>query len=172
MLTRLIAPEQWLPWIEVLAGALVVLLGVQLLRQRLWFTRPHDHAHAHDGSHTHTHLPEHAGNGRSWLMLGIAGGMVPCPSALVLLLTAIGLGRAGLGLLLTAAFSVGLASVLTAVGLLFVHGRRWLDQRAGLISAPQLVAMRRLVPVASAILITMVGVGITLSALVRISMLR
>lgn len=171
VLTRFIAPEQWLPGIEVLAGALVVLLGTQLLRQRLRPSGPYEHAHDH-GPHTHTHLPEHAGSGRSWLMLGIAGGLVPCPSALVLLLTAIGLGRAGLGLLLTVAFSVGLASVLTMVGLVFVHGRRWLDQRAGLISAPQLVAVRRLVPIASAMVITVIGVGTTLSALVQISMLR
>lgn len=168
VLTRFITLEHSMLWVEVAAGTLVVLLGGQLLYQRLRPSFTHNHTHPHEhGPHTHTHLPAQKASRRSWLMLGIAGGLVPCPSALVLLLTAIGLGRAGLGLLLTAAFSVGLASVLTGVGLLFVHGQRWLHQRDGFVYAPQLNAVRRMMPVASAIFVTIIGVGITLSALAQ-----
>ncbi len=58
--------------------------------------------------------------------LGIAGGLVPSPSALVVLLGAIALGRTGFGILLVLAYGVGMAATLTAAGLLLVAARdRW-----------------------------------------------
>src|SRR3989475_8646830 len=101
----------------------------------------HGHAHSHDraeidptkphshGSREHSHLPP-GGDGspvtwKSLLALGISGGILPCPSALVVLLAAISLHRVGYGLLLVVAFSLGLAGALTSVGLAFVYaGRR------------------------------------------------
>lgn len=97
---------------------------------------------------------------RSLLALGISGGLLPCPSALIVMLSAIALGRVGFGLLLIVAFSVGLASVLTAIGLLLVYTGRLLDR------AP--AGGRRLVqlaPIASAFFITLAGVAITWQAL-------
>src|SRR4030095_8361433 len=87
-------------------------------------TQPHSH-----GGRVHSHLPPGADGGpvtwRSLLALGISGGILPCPSALVVLLAAISLHRVGYGLLLVGAFSAGLAGVLTAVGLAFVYGSRF-----------------------------------------------
>lgn len=76
--------------------------------------------HTHDG-HTHSHLPPDEISWKSLLALGISGGLLPCPSALVLMLSAISLGRVGYGLVLTTAFSFGLAATLTTVGLIFLY---------------------------------------------------
>lgn len=91
--------------------------------------RRHDHlagdehdafTHTHDG-HTHSHLPPESVTWKNLLALGISGGLVPCPSALVLMLSAISFGRIGYGLVLTLVFSFGLAATLTAVGLAFLY---------------------------------------------------
>src|SRR5262249_29488521 len=95
-------------------------------------THSHTHGHAHTHSHHHDQAPVHAYgvhhyrhpqpgetvSFRELLALGITGGIVPCPAALVVLLSAIALQRIGFGLLLIIAFSVGLATVLIAIGLL------------------------------------------------------
>ena len=80
----------------------------------------HEHTHTHDG-HTHSHLPPENVSWKSLLALGISGGLLPCPSALVLMLSAISLNRVGYGLVLTLVFSFGLAATLTAVGLIFLY---------------------------------------------------
>ena len=97
---------------------------------------------------------------RSLLALGVSGGLVPCPSALVVLLSAIALQRVAFGLLLIVAFSLGLAAVLVGIGLLLVYARH-LFQRVSIGGrfAP------RLVPVASALLIVATGVALVLQAL-------
>jgi ABC-type nickel/cobalt efflux system permease component RcnA len=88
----------------------------------------HNHHHNHDHGHGHAHLPPGADGSpitwRSLLGLGVSGGLLPCPSALVLLLAAVSMHRAALGIVLVVAFSLGLAGVLTTVGLLFVKGSR------------------------------------------------
>ncbi len=76
--------------------------------------------HTHGGS-THTHLPPQRVTWRSLLALGISGGLLPCPSALVLMLAAISQGRIIYGLILTIVFSFGLAATLTGVGLAFLY---------------------------------------------------
>ena len=146
----------------------------------------HDHAHGHDhddshhlthahGGHTHTHvIPGADGSAVSWrslLALGISGGLIPCPSALVVMLSAISLGRIGLGLLLIVMFSVGLAGVLTGVGLLFVHGKRWID-RLGAGRRQRLSLGLRTLPVASAVIVTAAGMIITAQAIVQSGVLR
>jgi ABC-type nickel/cobalt efflux system permease component RcnA len=105
----------------------------------------HDHSHNHegdvhahaDGTHSHgpfgkphSHLPPdgQAISMRSLLALGISGGIIPCPSALVVALAAIRVGRVGEGLLLLLAFSAGLAVVLTVICLLMVYARRNMDR--------------------------------------------
>jgi len=86
----------------------------------------HGHSRGHSHNHGHSHLPPGADGEpvtlRSLLLLGISGGLLPCPAALVLLLAAISINRAALGIALVVAFSLGLAAVLTVVGLLFVKG--------------------------------------------------
>lgn len=97
------------------------------------------------------------------LGLGISGGLLPCPSALVLLLTAVSLERTGLGILLVIAFSFGLAGVLTVVGLLFIKGSRLLR------GAPGTNTVRRYALVFSAFIIFTIGVLITVNAFTKIS---
>lgn len=123
----------------------------------------HDHAHGyshdHGDGHTHTHAPPEKLTLRSLLALGIAGGILPCPSALVLMLGAISLNRVGYGLVLIVAFSLGLASVLTAVGLAFVYGGKLMDR------VPNANRWMRWLPVFSALVITILGLIICYQAL-------
>ena len=123
----------------------------------------HDH-HEHDhGGHTHSHLPPEDVTWKSILALGISGGILPCPSALIVLLSAIALGRIGLGLALVLAFSLGLAGVLTAIGLLFVYAGRMIS------FAPKQRWILRVLPVASALVISIAGLGIAMQALTQIA---
>jgi ABC-type nickel/cobalt efflux system permease component RcnA len=136
-----------------------------------------DHDHEH-GPHTHTHdndavLADWAtGTDRtnvSWrnlLALGISGGLIPCPSALVVLLGAIALGRVGFGLLLIVAFSIGLASVLTALGMVLVYARGFFEH------LPVNSFAMRALPVASAVLVTLAGCVITYGGLVQAGIVR
>jgi len=133
----------------------------------------HEHAHGHDHSHGpggHTHLlPGMDGKPVTWrslVALGVSGGLLPCPSALVVLLSAIALGRVGFGLVLVLAFSVGLAGTLTATGLLLVYAGRLLER------LPAQGKWLRLLPAGSALFIALAGAGITAQALVQIGLVR
>ena len=96
---------------------------------------------------------------RSLLALGISGGLIPCPSAMVLLLAAVALNKTGYGLVLVLAFSVGLALTLTAVGLIFLYARNHLrPSKAAARWAP-------LLPVLSAGIITLVGAVLCFNAM-------
>jgi len=75
----------------------------------------------------------------SLIALGASGGLVPCPSGLVLLLSAIAIGRVGLGILLLVGFSAGLAVVLTAIGLLVVYAKSWIPMRRLRLRTPSFV---------------------------------
>jgi nickel/cobalt exporter len=110
---------------------------------------PHDHTHLPHADHEHSHLPHshgdlvhtHGGATHSHdysqvkfkdlFTLGVTGGMVPCPSALVVLLSAISINRVGLGLLLILAFSLGLALVLMAIGLMMIYARSFMERFTG-----------------------------------------
>jgi ABC-type nickel/cobalt efflux system permease component RcnA len=120
----------------------------------------HDHHHAH-GSRRGQHRHDVPASLRELLALGVTGGIVPCPAALVVLLSAIALRRTGFGLLLIVAFSVGLASVLVAIGLLMVHARRFMARVQG--DGP---IVRRWLPLASAAVIAVLGIAIAVQALV------
>lgn len=129
----------------------------------------HSHAmqiHSHGGI-THTHVPPGADNTPvTWkrlLLFGISAGLLPCPSALVIMLSAIALGRVALGLSLVVFFSLGLATTLTGLGLLFVFGRRWLTNFK--LSAGRQLFISRAVPVFGAVVITVVGVVLSFQAL-------
>jgi nickel/cobalt exporter len=96
---------------------------------------------------------------RSLLALGISGGLLPCPSALVVMLGAIALHRVAFGLALIVAFSVGLASVLTAIGIALVYARGLFE------TLPLDGRVARYVPVASALVISLAGAAIVVEAL-------
>ncbi|MGI8642061.1 MAG: nickel/cobalt transporter [Pyrinomonadaceae bacterium] len=127
----------------------------------------HTHNHTHDGlahthgGSTHTHLPPENITWRSLLALGISGGLLPCPSALVLMLSAINLNRIGYGIVLTLVFSFGLAATLTAVGLAFLYTGKFFDN-------PKLSSNRiiKALPVFSAFVIACVGAVICYNSLV------
>jgi nickel/cobalt transporter (NicO) family protein len=120
-------------------------------------------APGHDHGHHHHHMPEGPVSLRALVALGVSGGIVPCPAALVVLLSAVAMGRVGFGLLLIVAFSVGLAAVLIAIGLLVVYARH-LAARFGRIGADDPL-VRRWLPITSAAVITGSGVVITVQAL-------
>ncbi len=128
----------------------------------------HEHTHSH-GGHTHSHLPPGADGSRitmrSLVALGVSGGLIPCPAALVLLLSAISLDRTGLGIVLVVAFSVGLAVVLTGIGLLMIYARHVFERFSFEARAPSFL------PIASAAIVSLVGLVILLGALAQTGIL-
>ena len=96
----------------------------------------------------------------SLLALGVTGGIVPCPAALVVLLSAVSLHRIGFGLLLIVAFSVGLAAVLIGLGLVMVYGQRVLSRFHG-----EGIVLTRWLPLTSSVVITLTGLALTIQAL-------
>jgi len=120
--------------------------------------------HSHGGGPMHSHLPPGAGGEkisfRSLLTLGISGGLVPCPSAMVLLLAAVALNKTAYGIVLVVAFSVGLAITLMLVGLAFIYARNRLSRQGAWRSRWSL-----LLPVMSAAVITIVGIALCGAAL-------
>ncbi|MCB0212619.1 MAG: sulfite exporter TauE/SafE family protein [Anaerolineae bacterium] len=201
--SRYIVPEQLYPWLGVLSGLLVVSIGLSLFRHRLagglfgqntphqhhhhadhGHHHPHDHQHdhhhhhyhdhAHDHDHGHSHVPNTTITWRNLLALGISGGLIPCPSALVVMLSAIALQRVGFGLLLVIAFSLGLAGVLTIIGVVWVQAASLFEQFSQ--NNHRLKAFIghgrwfQVLPAASALFITLVGLGVTIQALTQTSL--
>ncbi|MEH2253902.1 nickel/cobalt transporter [Nostoc sp.] len=187
--SQFLLTEQLYPWLSVLSGVLVTVIGLNLFISRLQTTQvshSHDHVHSHEHSHDldhhqtlddslplryhhhhvhheHSHLPPDGDlSSMKWsslLALGISGGLLPCPSALVVLLSAIALGRIGFGLALVSAFSLGLAAVLTGIGLMLVYAKDRFEH------LPFQIPKIKMLPVASALCITLIGLGITSQAL-------
>ncbi|MBI5288240.1 MAG: sulfite exporter TauE/SafE family protein [Chloroflexi bacterium] len=225
-LSQYIVPEDLYPWMGIISGAIILLMGLSLFiarlrtsgllswawnwSRRVWFPggpllalatpapiagagqqrgathnqaalagEPHNHghaSHAHDSgeqgrshrhgwsSHSHA-VPGSDGEAVTWqrlVGLGIFGGMIPCPSAIVVMLSAIALHRVGFGLVLIVAFSAGLAAVLTGIGFVLVWAQRApllrrLVERTERIDGPAALLMRTL-PVAAAALVFAVGV--------------
>ena len=169
LLSQFIVPEQLYPWLTLVSGLLVVAVGVGVLRSRLrgggWqghahgeHTHSHDHAHDHDDHHHHDHHHSEDVTSRGILGVGIAAGLLPCPSALVVLLSAIALHRVGFGMALIVAFSVGLAATITGIGLVAVLARRMFSRAR--LDGPLIRAL----PAVSALVILLVGVAITARA--------
>ena len=122
-LSHYIMPDKITKWLGVISGLSIVWIGALLLWKRVHALSHQEQlagTHSHGGlththsSGTHTHVPEGEISMASLLTLGASGGLVPCPSALILLLSAISIGRPGLGVVLLLAFSLGLAIVLTS----------------------------------------------------------
>ena len=177
-LSEVIVPEDLYPWMNLVSALLVVAVGVVVLRDRVraalrpvvarWPRSAHSHGHHHhhegmtDEEHARAHLPEQGSGARGLLAVGISGGLLPCPTALVVLLAAISLNRVALGLVLILAFSIGLASVISAIGLLAI-GARSTFQRASFDGG-----LVRALPAVSALLVFGIGVAMTFRALPRV----
>jgi ABC-type nickel/cobalt efflux system permease component RcnA len=93
--------------------------------------------------------------------MGVSGGLVPCPEALGIMVIAIGLNRVLLGLGLIVSFSFGLAAVLIVIGILLVRSRSLIERFGGISSR-----FAHVLPLCSAMIVTVLGIGITLSGLV------
>lgn len=100
---------------------------------------------------------------RTLLALGVSGGLIPCPSALVVLLGSIALGRVGFGLALVVAFSLGLAATLTSLGLVFLYAGRFLERRVR--PTGRTLFFLRYAPALGSIALTLAGVAIIVRAL-------
>ncbi len=174
---RYVGSDKLLRALELSSGALVAGLALSQLPERIRRARglaPVDHAHAHahdhDHDHAHNHAHDHGPDGhthappetlslRGLIALGVSGGMVPCPGALVVLLAAIGMHRIGFGLALLVAFSMGLAAVLTGIGLAFVLARARFER----ISTDGRIF--RVLPVLSSLAVLTLGAVIVVKAL-------
>jgi nickel/cobalt exporter len=159
-LSQWIVPDQLYPWIDLVASCMVVGIGLAVLRGRA----SHAVAHRHGHEHHHHHGHEHEGDisRRGLLAVGVSGGLLPCPSALVVLLAAISLHRLVFGLVLIVAFSLGLALSITGIGL-------------GAILAKKAFAGRsfdgtliRALPAVSAVVIVVAGVLMTVHAIPKV----
>jgi nickel/cobalt transporter (NicO) family protein len=147
-LSQYVLPEDLYPWLTLVSGLMVLGIGAGVLRSRMRRARAHHH---------HQHAPEDL-SWRGILGMGAAAGLIPCPSALVVLLAAISQHEVALGLLLITAFSLGLAGTLSGLGLAVVRARRLL---------PRLGVSGRIVaalPAASALVIVAVGCVLTVRA--------
>jgi ABC-type nickel/cobalt efflux system permease component RcnA len=250
--SRYVVPDRLYPWLGVVSGATIVVMGIYLLFRRRTghahghshhhghslaghshfhaHAHGHEHSHAHGHSHVHVHpgsqgdlgpgfatqvsegleeyrhahthpnvrsqiqdsrsespnpesrtlnLESRSLNPEAWtpnpervsyrelMALGVSGGIVPCPAALVVLLSAVTLHRVALGLFLIAAFSVGLAAVLIVIGLMMVCAGRFMSQIKG--EGP---LMTHWLPLTSAAFITILGMTITIRALVTAGVLQ
>ncbi|RRR83059.1 sulfite exporter TauE/SafE family protein [Streptomyces sp. RP5T] len=130
---------------------------------------PHPHDHSDTLQHTHggfTHTHAVAPTVRGTILLGFAGGLVPSPSAVVVLVGAAALGQAWFGLLLVVAYGVGLALTLTAAGFAVVRlgsgVTRLLDRRPRLAASPMTALVRRTAPLMSAFVVVALGAGLVL----------
>jgi ABC-type nickel/cobalt efflux system permease component RcnA len=179
--SRYIVPEQLYPWLGAISGLSVTALGGFIFLRHLT-GESGEHSHAPGERHSHWFLSmfkqgdlqQAAQNSamavssdserenvslRELCVLGITGGIVPCPAALVVLLSAFSLHRIGFGLFLITAFSIGLATVLVIVGLSMVYAKRFMATRV--MAKGGLV--RRL-PMFSAAVMVVLGLGIAVSA--------
>jgi ABC-type nickel/cobalt efflux system permease component RcnA len=177
-----IAGESVLAWLGVASGLLVASIGAGLLRSALrvrtrtdepvrepalahvgtvaTLSPPPGHGHGHGHGHGNGHGHGHShGYGRSGLVgMGVAGGLVPSPSALVVLLGAIALGRTWFGVLLVLGYGVGMAATLTLVGILLVRLRDRFDRLPRL--RHRLTRLRNWTPALTATLVLVVGLGL------------
>ncbi len=158
LLSQWIVPDRLYPWLDLSAGVMVVGVGAFVLAARARHARAHHHGHHH-----HHHEHDH-GERRSLLAVGISGGILPCPSALVVLLAAISLHRVAFGMLLVLAFSIGLAVAITCVGLLAVLAKRAF---ARFDSGGRLL---NVLPAVSALVIVVAGLAMVVRALPKVNL--
>jgi nickel/cobalt transporter (NicO) family protein len=177
-----VVPEKIIPVLGGISGLSIVGVGMSLLYRR---TRSllsgghhhHDHSHVHShgagsvhshGGSTHSHMIEGEITPGSLIALGVGGGLVPCPSALILMLSAIALGRPGFGLVLLFGFSAGLALVLMGIGAMALYARHLLPDGQKAARHPAV----RLIPVFSSVVVIVLGLTITAASAGWIQPLR
>jgi nickel/cobalt exporter len=170
------APTQVYPILGLASGLIVVSIGASLL-VRAWRARapahPGTHAHSH-GGRPHTHVPEQGQRPRlrGMLAIGFAGGLVPSPSALLVLVGGIALHRVWFAVLLVVVYGVGMAVVLAATGLALRHARTLVDRRIAarrsLRGGAVLSRLGTALPIVTAAVVVAVGLGLTLRGVTSI----
>lgn len=187
--SQYILPTTIIPFLEILSGVLILGLGFYLLWQRIQVWRKpketknkisltpvssnkkisgdikiqklNTSLHHHGDGKLHSHDVPETITWRSLIALGVSGGLVPCPDAIAILLVAVAINRIFLGLTLILSFSLGLAIVLILIGLLMVNSRRLFD-RLGFLDR-----FSTSLPVVSAVIVLILGFGLTWGAVVR-----
>lgn len=169
----------------IVFGAVILLMGLGLVLKAAGggghhhdiFGRHTDAGHAHDHdhghSHTHSHGPEvDPSKLTTWeiIRLGILGGMLPCPAAVTLALVMMTQGEAMLGVVLLVVFSVGLAAVLSAIGLVMVATRSYLKEKASR-QRPWVRGLVSKLPLFGGLAITLIGFVMIMAALHRMEVL-
>ncbi|MCC6465242.1 MAG: hypothetical protein IT463_07890 [Planctomycetes bacterium] len=173
-------------WISLAVGATILLMGIGLVLKRTGghghshdlFGRHghghdhdhgHDHGHDHDHAHDHNHEPQRLTRAEI-LRLGILGGIIPCPSAFTIALIAFQWQWYFSGLLMVTVFSLGLAVVLAAIGLVLVKTKSYMNEkRSNPGKAAAFLAAK--LPAFGALVITIIGTVMTLLAMLRLGLL-
>jgi len=179
--SRWILPENLYPWLSLASGLMILMLGLRLIASRGGLAWAHGILHRVLPHHHHHHAPAPGADGpppwRSIVALGLADGLTPSPSALVVLLAAVSLDRLALGLGLVISFSIGLAAVLAAVSLALVYAREIGDSLAARFASSRGLAGRlgaltggdavlvRVAPLGGACALVVAGTFLTLRAL-------
>lgn len=186
--SRALAPDRFLPWLEVVGCLTIVGLGIALIpsrvsaallqgrraRTRMFTETPiaeHEHddgtRHAHNwfGTVGHEHPTMASADLRSVIILGFGGGIIPCPDALAILLIAVAAGHIITGIIILLGFSVGLAAVLTGLGILMATVRFTHTAPGRFLSA---VGISRWLPVTSAVMIVAIGLSGLWHAIARL----
>ena len=184
-----LAPESLYPWLGTLSGLLLVAIGIGLLVRRARrvehdhthdHTRDHDHElvtvgggdHGHAHPHSHSHAPMADGvapfGWRGLMAMGLVGGLVPSPSALVVLLGAIALGRAWFGVALVAGYGIGMAATLLGLGIVLLRAQHRLEGRLAQGRAGWFGRVSRVLPTVAALVIIVVGAVFTVQGVTKI----
>ena len=179
-----LVPEDIVPWLSLFSGILIAGIGAWLLVKNMkqyysggrrshapgqdhdhdqdhdhGHDHSHDHDHDHGHDHSHSHVPSEQTGFWGLLSLGISGGIVPCVDALIGLLFAISLNKLVWGLIILSAFSLGLAAVLVAIGVLMVMAKPLIGRFTG-----EGIWLQRL-PIISAAVVILLGVVLAFKAL-------
>jgi ABC-type nickel/cobalt efflux system permease component RcnA len=174
--SQMLAPERFYPVLGLLSGILFAMVGITLVPTALaaWRTGGHGHAHSHghthehghDGGHGHDHTaPAVPPSWRGMIAPGLAGGIVPSPSAVLVLIGAIALGRMWFGVSLVLAYGVGLAGALVGTGWVLVRFRDRLQRRMTSQKWARWQRMSRGLPLATAALVILGGAYIAARAI-------
>ncbi|MXV78612.1 high frequency lysogenization protein HflD [Candidatus Poribacteria bacterium] len=165
-------------WLSIVSGVLIIGIGAWLLvrNMRQYYSsksdthddshdhshnhsHSHNHGHSHSHGHAHTHVPSERTGFWGLLTLGVSGGIVPCVDALIGLLFAISIDKLAWGVVILCAFSLGLAAVLVAIGILMVMAKPLLDRFTG-----EGIWLKRL-PIISATVVIVLGALLVFKAL-------
>ena len=180
--TDVVAPDVIVRGAPLVAAISIVVIGGWMLlgevrRRRNATGSDHDHGHSHDHDRAHDHasgqahphdahghrhphpdMPASSITWRSLFVLGLAGGLIPSTSALLILLGAIAAGRPAFGLVLVVAFGLGMAAVMSSVGLVLVTARDRVDRVQAGIGVGRL---REAIPLVAAVVVLGFGVVLT-----------